>query len=195
MSASRRRCAAAVVAGFAAIVLVALGAGDVRPAGASGKQFCSRTAFAQDLPPTLDAVPIDRARPFGGLFLVAEQTAPRAIGPTLHRLGTILQKLAKAKRATARATLIGKQGPAYQGSFTTFSAYRAKHCPAPLPKAGGLGNVGGASDQACVSDAGVIKQAEELYSTVNGEIRDHAAARGRPVPQDRLELLQRHPDR
>ena len=58
--------------------------------------------------------------------------------------------------------------PGYQAALATLRAYESKYCPASLPTSPNLPGVVAAGQTACLQDQAILKQAEDLYSTVNG---------------------------
>ena len=76
--------------------------------------------------------------------------------------------LPRASDDAAQTAGVTSGNPGYQAALATLRAYESKYCPASLPTSPNLPGVVAAGQTACLQDQAILKQAEDLYSTVNG---------------------------
>jgi hypothetical protein len=87
-----------------------------------------------------------------------------------HSLATLSGTFAKLRAADGaqRPAVEAAEASTFATATTTVLSYTSKYCPASVPPSPNLPGVGAAKQTACLQDQATIKQAEDLYSTLNG---------------------------
>jgi hypothetical protein len=138
-------------------------------ATAPSSKFCDRlSTFSATLPSALTDVSAPKAGALARLLVRASAAAPKSMRASVTRLAKLLQPVSKATNDATRSVAIGKGADPYGTTLAVLRTYESKYCPAALPTSPNFGPITAASQTACLQDQATIKQAEDVYSTLNG---------------------------
>jgi hypothetical protein len=138
-------------------------------ATAPASKFCDRLSpFSANLPASLTEATPAKAGALARLLARAYTTAPKATRAAVAKLRGSLKVVIAAADDAARNADATSGDPGYRAALAALRAYESKYCPASLPTSPHLPGVVAAGQTACLQDQALLKQAEDLYSTVNG---------------------------
>ena len=138
-------------------------------ATAPASRFCDRlSTFSANLPASLTDATAAKAGALARLLTRTYAAAPKATRVAVAKLKGSLNAVSRAWDDAARTADVTSGNPGYQAALATLRAYESKYCPASLPTSPNLPGVVAAGQTACLQDQAVLKQAEDLFSTVNG---------------------------
>jgi hypothetical protein len=158
----------AVVALLAMVATCWLGNLPAAAASTRNSKFCTRLSdFAGSFPANLSATTPAKAAALVRLLNGAKSVAPRAPEKAVSSMASALAAISKAPDTT-RAAVVAQRDTAYTAALATLTSYNSNSCPVPVPKTPTLPGVVPAQETACLQDQAVLRQAEDLYSTVNG---------------------------
>jgi hypothetical protein len=145
--------------------------GNVPAAGATNRtsKFCTQLSdFAGSFPASLSATTPPKAAALVRLLKRAQLVAPHVPEKAVSAMAGALAAISKAPDTT-RAAMVARRDAAYTAALATLTTYNSNSCPVPVPESPALPGVVPARETACLQDQAVLRQAEDLYSTVNGD--------------------------
>jgi hypothetical protein len=151
-------------------VITGAPAGRIRTGQANAAtKFCtSAKALTATLPSSLAELKIATAKRTAKRLADLSDVAPSTTAKAMRSMSKQLAAYAAADGSAARVTVAARKNGDYAAQRAVVAGYVSRYCPAPLPTSPSFGPITAASETACLQDQTTIKQAEDLYSTLNG---------------------------
>jgi hypothetical protein len=138
-------------------------------AHAAAPRFClSARDVTTRLPSSLSDLRIATAKRLAHELDGLVNVAPNSSMQSLRNLSKWLSRYATTKGGNARTVLAGRMNARFAVETSSFVRVVSSFCPDTVPTSPKLPNVDTAKLTACLQDQDTIKQAEDVYSTLNG---------------------------